>query len=306
MKKTAPIALFVYNRPEHTLRTLTSLCNNQMAPESDVYIFCDGPKVKEHEDAVGKVRDIVKNTKYVDVFKHIEIVESEVNRGLSGSIINGVTLLVEKYGRVIVLEDDLILSTSFLTYMNHGLDYYKSEDKVWSISGYTNKMSSLKKYDKEVFFSPRSTSWGWGTWDNRWKTIDWEVIDYNRFKWRFRKRLEFNQGGADLASMLDRQMNGKINSWAIRWCYNQFKQGKLSVYPSQTLINNIGQDGSGTHCKTEIVADAISVMNEWQFIPPELDANILYDIKRVKKIKKYKLFGSFILNVVFGKSYKKK
>ena len=306
MKKTVPVALFVYNRPEHTLRTLTSLCNNDMAMASDIYIFCDGPKKKEHIEAVSEVRRIVKNSDYAKAFRHIEIIESDKNRGLSASIINGVSELIDKFGAIIVLEDDLILSTKFLTYMNHALEYYKSDDRMWSVSGYTNLMPSLENYDEEVFFSPRSTSWGWGTWRDRWDTIDWEVTDYQSFKWQLKRRRSFNQGGADLSSMLDRQMNGKINSWAIRWCYNQFKQGKLSVYPTQTLVNNIGQDGSGTHCKNEIASGGISEMDDWRLIPPKLDREILKDIKQVKKIKTYKVIGNFIINVIFGELKRKK
>ena len=247
----APVVLFVYNRETHTRKTLEALKNNYLAKQSQLFVFSDGGKTEDDEEKVRKVRASVEE--YKDAFLDVQVVKADKNKGLANSVIAGVSKIIEQYGNVIVIEDDIITSPYFLTYMNQTLDYYADDKKIWSISGYTLPMKSLQKYDKDVFLSYRACSWGWGTWLDRWKLIDWDIPDYQEFKLNKDRVKLFERGGRDLPGMLESQRNGEIDSWAIRWCYWQSKYDMLTVYPRVSLVRNIGYDGTGTHGGNEEV-----------------------------------------------------
>jgi hypothetical protein len=232
----APIVLFTYKRLNTLQQTVEALKNNYLAAESDIYIYSDAAKVKEDQVAIDDVREYIKS---IDGFKTITIYESESNKGLATSIIEGVTDILHIHEKVIVLEDDLVTSPNFLNYMNQALQFYKNEAKVFSITGYSLPIHNVES-EADVYFTSRSSSWGWATWKDRWVNIDWEVKDYPQFKNNRSLRHDFNKMGSDMSQMLDRQMQGKINSWAIRWCYHQFKLGALSVHPFKSKIENIG------------------------------------------------------------------
>lgn len=240
-----PIALFVYNRLSHTVKTIQALQNNYLSDQSELYIFSDGPKSEKSIEEIGNIREYIRN---VSGFKAVHIVEQEKNLGLANSIIRGVTAIINKYGKAIVLEDDLVTSPDFLTFMNAGLNDFEGNNKIWSITGYGYPVEIPQDYNNSRYLFIRPCSWGWGTWKDRWNVIDWDVKDYETFH-KDRKRIkEFNQGGEDLFGMLKAQQNGEINSWAIRWAYAAFQQNKLSVHPCNSKIFNIGFDGSGEHC----------------------------------------------------------
>ncbi|WP_162418341.1 glycosyltransferase family 2 protein [Cyclobacterium roseum] len=241
----APICLFTYNRPKETLRTLQALKANSLAKDSRLFIFSDGPKKNSLAD-VEKVRELIED---VNGFKSVEVYLSQVNKGLSHSIIDGVSTIIEQFGKVIVLEDDLITSPNFLNFMNQALDFYSSENKIFSISGYSLDLPSLKDYPKDWYLGYRASSWGWGTWQNRWKEVDWEVKDFKKFKRNPFGQYQFMRGGSDLPWMLYKQMNGKIDSWAIRWCYNQFKNDQYTVFPSQSKVISIGFGEAASNTK---------------------------------------------------------
>lgn len=176
--KLAPITLFVYNRPDHTNKTIEALKKNKFAKESELFIFSDGPK--KQEDA-SKVKEVRKYLKTIDGFNDVFIKESEKNKGLANSIISGVTEVINKYRKVIVLEDDLITSPVFLEYMNFLLNRYEAEKKVYSVTGYNHPekiMKIPKDYKYDIYFNPRASSWSWGTWKDRWDNVDWEVKDF--------------------------------------------------------------------------------------------------------------------------------
>ena len=241
----APVALFVYNRPKHTLQTLEALQRNSFAPDTDLCIFSDAPKIDDHREAVLAVRRLISR---LDGFHSVTVVERVSNLGLARSIIGGVTQLIEEYGRVIVLEDDLATSPRFLTFMNEALDFYESDPRVGSITGYSLPVSIPRNYSRSVYLTHRHSSWGWGTYGRVWRGIDWDVSDYGRFRRDYRARRAFNVAGPDMATMLDLQMAGKIDSWSIRFDYACFKRGALSLAPVANMVMNIGFDGSGVHC----------------------------------------------------------
>lgn len=244
--KLSPIVLFVYNRPEHTRKTIDALTTNKLAEKSKIFIFSDGAKSFKDKKKVQQVRKIINN---VNGFKDISVFESDQNMGLANSIINGVTKIINEYKKVIVLEDDLITSKNFLNYMNRALNFYDNNKDIWSISGYNLPINIPDNYDYDIYLSYRASSWGWATWEDRWNIIDWKIKDYDQFINSKRKKRLFNRGGNDMTRMLKNQMNGKIDSWAIRWCYNQFKKNKFTIYPVKSKVRNIGMDGSGTHYK---------------------------------------------------------
>lgn len=243
----APVIVFAYNRLEHMRVLLQQLEENEMASETDVYIFSDGPKGTD--SSVEAVRAYLRDySRETTAFRKVEVFFAERNRGLATSVISGVNRIFEEYDRVIVLEDDLHISHMFLKYMNRALDFYRNKQEIWSISGYSFPMKTMFCYPHDVFYSYRGCSWGWATWKDRFQSVDWNVSTYDTFLKDKKIQKRFNRGGKDLTPMLIRQMNHEIDSWAVRWCYEQSRQNKYTVYPVHTLVENAGRDGSGTNC----------------------------------------------------------
>jgi hypothetical protein len=298
--KLSPIILFVYNRPDHTRKTVEALRKNELAKDSLLYVFSDGPK---REEDFLKVKEIRKYLRTIKSFRKIELFESKENKGLANSVISGVTKIINKHGRVIVLEDDLITSPNFLVYMNKLLDKYEKEKKIYSITGYNfpgKIMKIPKDYEFDVYFNPRAASWSWATWKDRWEKADWEIKDFENFKKSKKLQKKFNLGGEDMSEMLISQMEGKLDSWAIRWCYHHFKNNAFCVYPVKSYINNIGHDGSGVHCgKSENNKYNNKKLNEKidLKIPPKVELNKeLTD--NFKKIFKKNYFKKIIFKII--------
>ena len=180
--KLAPIVLFVYKRPEQTKRVIESLKENDLARYSELFIFSDGFHDMQDRESVISVRGYINKIKDSDWFSSVHVYESKTNKGLANSIISGVSKIISQYGKVIVLEDDLITSPLFLRYMNECLDYFEQDKRIWAVCGYTPELRSLKKYDRDVYLNYRASTWGWATWQDRWDDIDWDVSDYRRFR----------------------------------------------------------------------------------------------------------------------------
>lgn len=242
MQHFAPIALFVYNRPKHTERTLKFLQQNELASESRLFIFSDGPKTAADEDKVKEVRELIKKT---EGFKTVEIIESQTNMGLANSVIAGVNRLTQTYGQAIVFEDDLISSPYTLTYFNEALNRYRNEEKVMHIGAY---MYALKDENlPESFFYRAATSWGWATWARAWQHFE-PNIDTLMAQFDSKKKHAFAiENTMNFWKQMQDFKNGKNNSWAIRWYASIFLKGGLTLNPSQSLVNNIGHDGTGIH-----------------------------------------------------------
>ncbi|MFI3267766.1 MAG: glycosyltransferase [Rikenellaceae bacterium] len=246
MKTLAPIVLFAFNRLEPLKHTIASLLSNKEAQNSSLYVFVDGAREHKHgeKEKVQAVQDFVKT---IDGFGCVEYEFSQTNKGLASSIIDGVGKVLRKHTKVIVLEDDLVFSYNFLSYMNGALDYYEDKPKLFSICGYTNKVTPPRNYGYSSYFCTRSSSWGWATWSDRWNSVDWKLEDWDEC---VKYRRQFNKwGGSDCFGMLEAVKQGKTSSWAIRFCYAQFLQDKLSLFPIKSLVKNDGFDGDGTNCK---------------------------------------------------------
>lgn len=237
----APILLFTYNRPDHTRQTLNALLENKLCEESELFVFSDGFKGEEDKSEVMEVRRIIYNIKG---FKKIHIIEHSVNRGLAKSIIDGVSQVIEARGKVIVLEDDLITTPYFLTFMNEALHLFEKEERVGHVHGYCYPLPELP----DAFLIKWTGSWGWGTWERAWKLFnpDGQALLSEIERRGLAKQFDFN-GRYPYTRMLRRQVKGENNSWAIRWNASLFLNDVLSVNAGKSLVRNIGFDGSGTH-----------------------------------------------------------
>jgi hypothetical protein len=241
----APIALFAYNRPDHVKRTVEALQRNTSAGSSDLHVFSDAARNPAAEEGVALVRDYIRG---IDGFRTVEIVERDQNLGLARSIIDGVTRLCNARGRVIVVEDDLLTSPHFLDFMNDGLDFYEKDERVISIHGYSYPVSGDLP---DTFFLRGADCWGWATWKRGWDLFeaDGRILLEQLATSRLTNRFDFD-GAYPYTRMLSDQIAGRNDSWAIRWNASAFLKDKLTLYPGRTLVLNIGNDGSGTHCST--------------------------------------------------------
>lgn len=238
----APIALFVYKRPAHLRSVIDSLLSNTLACMSDLYIFSDYPKRLEDSAAVAEVRNFIGS---ITGFKSVKVIERKVNYGLAKSIISGVSELLLTHEKIIVLEDDLICSRYFLDYMNGALRIYQDDERVISINAY---LPPLRDSVPETFFLLGTDCWGWATWRRGWAYFERDGSLLLR-RLKERKLLhQFNLNGAfPFSKMLEDQVSGLNDSWAIRWHAAGFLAKKLTLYPCASLVNNIGNDGTGTH-----------------------------------------------------------
>ena len=246
----APIVLFVYDRPAHTRRTLEALAANARARESELFVYADGPKegaTAEELEKIRETRDVVRSGEWC---KNVTLVEAEKNKGLATSIVSGVTEIVNRFGQVIVLEDDLVVGKHFLKFMNDALERYRDEKRVFHVCGYR---FPVKRADaKKAYFYPVMDCWGWATWADRWSCFK---KDPSFCKKTFTEEMirSFNMDGADPDKwgQIEANLSGKLDTWAIFWGASIFLQHGLCLAPCRSLVQNIGSDDSGEHAQSE-------------------------------------------------------
>jgi len=256
----APVALFVYNRPWHTRQTVEALLANTESSDTALYVFSDAPKNAEATELVAEVRAFIRG---ITGFKSVCLIERESNFGLAKSIIDGVTRVCDEHGRVVVMEDDLVTSPYFLRFMNEGLEKYSDDSRVISIHGYNYPVEHSLP---ETFFLRGADCWGWATWSRGWKLFepDGEKLLDELKRRNLMREFDF-EDSYPYVKMLQHQIAGKNNSWAIRWYASAFLLDKLTLYPGKSLVHNIGVDGSGSHCSAtsdyfvELVQSPISI-----------------------------------------------
>ncbi len=241
-----PVAFFAYNRPEHTARALDALAVCYRQDDFEFFFFSDGPLNAEAQAGVEKVREVLaQNARRFSA----QVIERESNFGLAKSIVDGVSRLCESHDRVVVLEDDLMVSPDFLHYMASSLDHYQNHPEVMQVGAYT--IAPPKNPNTDAFLLPVTTTWGWGTWARSWKHFSWTPEGWpairNDAQWL--SRFELN-GAGSYVSMLEDRLAGRNNSWGILWWYAVSRSGGEVVYPVRTLVSNEGFDGSGVHCGT--------------------------------------------------------
>lgn len=245
-ESAAPIALFAYRRPEHLERTLAALAANHGARLHDLVIHCDGPKRAEHTASIEATRAVARQLASSGHFHSVRVVERADNLGLARSIITGVSDLVRRHDQVIVVEDDLVTTPHFLSYMRDGLATYAAMPEVASIHGFAHDLGPDMP---ETFFLRGADCWGWATWRRAWDHFE---ADGSRLLAQLEARrltCDFDLGGAmPFTSMLRDQIAGRNDSWAIRWHASAFLAGLHTLHPGRSLVLNIGQDDSGEHC----------------------------------------------------------
>jgi putative methyltransferase (TIGR04325 family) len=247
----APIALFVYSRLDHTRRTVESVLTNPEAADTDLIIFSDSAKTADKEKSVADVRAYLGE---ISGFRSVAIHERPNNFGLAKSITSGVTQVLNECDSVVVLEDDMVVSPYFLRYMNDGLKKYAEDEKVASIHGYVYPVAEPLP---ETFFLRGADCWGWATWRRAWKLFnpDGRFLLGELERQNLIKAFDFNSAYG-FSQMLQGQLVGKNDSWAVRWHASAFLANKLTLYPGRSLVHNIGNDSSGTHCGTTSALDA--------------------------------------------------
>ena len=284
----APIVLFVYNRPDHTKQTVEALQKNELAIGSELFIYSDAAKNENAEQKVNEVRQYIKD---INGFKRVTIIEREKNWGLANSIIDGVTKIVNEYGKIIVLEDDLVTSPYFLKFMNEALEFYKDKDKVWHISGWNYPIETDGLDD--VFLWRLMNCWGWATWADRWKYYEKDVDKtIKEFSKNDIKRFNID-GQEDFFGQVIGNYEKKINTWAIFWYATIFKQNGLCLNPTQTFVKNIGHDGSGVHCGESCSFDSSLSMNEKVNFDTKIEENNVA-LNRIQKFYKFQKKSFFV------------
>lgn len=274
----APIALFVFRRPEHTRRALDALARNGAFDHSPLHVFCDAARSPADAAAVERTRQVVRDFPHPD--KHV--VEAPRNRGLANSIVDGVTALCAEHGRVIVIEDDLLVSPHFLDYMNRALDRHADDERVMQVSGH---MFPIAPPDADAVLLPMTTSWGWATWQRAWQRFDRGAAGVAGLRGSAWARYRFDLDGSfPYFAMLRRQLAGRSDSWAILWYLTVFAAAGRVLFPRQSLVENIGFDGSGTHCDERGAAAA----SPWSAAPLDVDApSRRADAQALARIKRH-------------------
>ena len=242
----APVVVFAYNRADKLEQCIQSLEACVGASETTLYIICDGPK-ENSASKVEEVRRYVESYTPSSVFQKVIVEKKDKNVGLAGSVIDGVSRVLDKHGKVIVVEDDLIVKPRFLLYMNGALDYYEKRPEYGSISAFTYPLKELKDYREDVYATPKAECWGWATWKDRWNDALWADTDFQTYLNDRKTRVSFESLEAGLDRLMVLQYYDRISSWAVRWIYYLYCNNRLTVYPRNSLVTNEGFDGSGTH-----------------------------------------------------------
>jgi hypothetical protein len=290
MKKNtpAPIALFAYNRLDHLKITINNLKKNYLANSSELIIFSDGPK---NQSDIKKIIHIREYLKKIKGFKKIYIKERKTNYGLSKNIIDGVSEILKKFKKIIVIEDDLVVNRYFLKYMNRGLTLYQRNKNVASIHGYVYPIKNINnKIQSNTFFIKGADCWGWATWKRAWIQFDGNGKKLLRKLINKKKIKEFNfNNNYDYFKMLLDQVNNKNDSWAIRWYASCFLKNMYTLYPVKTFVKNIGLDNTGQNSKFDLLNLGNKGFSKTHY-----------------NIKKEKVFESQIARKMFEDFFKKK
>ncbi|MBS0176752.1 MAG: glycosyltransferase family 2 protein [Nitrospira sp.] len=279
--KLAPVVVFAYNRPLHLQRTLDALAACRLAKRTEVHVFADGPRKPAAAEAVAEVRHVLELEARAGRFLALHVHASDVNLGLANSIIRGVGQVLATSDRVIVLEDDLLVTADFLEFMNDCLEYYKDNASIGAVTGFCPLEALPRGYAEDVFVVCRNSSQGWGTWGRVWQDVDWSASGIEKLNHDWALRRAFNQEGNDRYDRLRRQLAGHIDSWSIRFGLSLFLRGLGTVYPAVNRIANIGYDGSGIHSGTGTPKNERIAESPYTLHPVQVDPNIQRAFHRV-------------------------
>lgn len=241
----APIGLTVYSRLDHLRQTVAALQENTLASQSSLYIFSDGPRPGD-EAAVDAVRQFIRS---IDGFANVEIIERQENSRIANNR-GGQRDLLDKFGEMIWMAEDIVTAPGFLAYMNAALDHYRDNGRIVSVSGYAPVIAMPPDYTQDIFFMRRFSAWGFGIWKDRYdragRAIDRDDYLRNIRNGDFYRKLV--SAGEDIPAMINREVSGSIDALDVRIMYQQAVHDWYTVYPRRSLVQNIGHDGSGLHC----------------------------------------------------------
>lgn len=289
----APIAVIAFNRPDLLKATLDSLAHNPLAENSDLFIFIDGAR-ENRPGEKEKVQQVKTVAEAATGFNSVTVKASEQNKGLAKSIIGAASELINQFGKVIVVEDDLYLSPSFLTFMNTMLEAYRNDSRIMQVTGYSAKIRHPERFHCDYYLTRRAHSWSWGTWKDRWETVDWEVKDFDELAASKEKQKAFCEYGSDLYGMLKGWKMGKNDSWFIRFCYSMYKQGCFTIAPIRSLVRNDGFGVEATNCKSynRYVVDFYSSYKEEWDLSKHIEWNKTLDKESVRYWSvPYRIYG---------------
>jgi hypothetical protein len=298
----APVVLFVYNRPLHTKKVLNALSLNALAKETNLFIFCDGPKSNANSTHITSINNVIKIIKNENRFKSVNITIRNENLGLSKSIINGVSEIISIYGNIIVLEDDIVPEIGFLNYMNTALNIYKDNSNVGCIHAW-NYSINTKNFTDSTFFLLGGDCWGWATWERSWNLFNNDgTFLFNQIREHNLEYIFERRGTHNFLKMLDDQIKGYNDSWAIRWHASLVLNNKYCLFPIMPIVRNIGLDNSGVHCETEIIEQNVNksvLIDQIQVTESEIF------FKEYKKYLIYKKISIKYISLYINKIYKK-
>ena len=290
MNKLAPIVLFVYNRPNHALRLLESLAKCKLSDQSELFIFADGPEDDAPETDIEKIKEVRSLIRSRQWCMKVHIHESENNLGLADSIIHGVTQIIQQFGKIIVIEDDLILSPGFLEYLNEALKIYDEDERVMHISAY---MYPIKKNLPATFFLNTTSCWGWATWSRAWKYFNPSAEELLKQLNQSGRLNEYTfESSAPFYDHLQWNVNGQLKTWAIKWYTSVFLQNGFCLHPFPSLVRNSGNDGSGTH-------GSVPVFNNQEIVNSIIPKKIPVEENMIarKEIKKFYRDNTYPKNI---------
>lgn len=282
MRNHTPVALFVYNRLDHARETLMGLRRCELSSETPVYVFSDGAKNEAGAERVRAVRQMLAEVGRDHGFGSFTVIEAPENRGLVKSIISGVTEVMAKHGRAIVLEDDLIASADCLRFMNDCLDFYDADKSIGQVAAFSPPIKLPADYRHDVYRISRTCSWGWATWTDRWEKVDWSAGQFDFFMQDRAIQKRFVEAGTDRFSRLVRQVKSDAKSWSVLFGFSQFMEGLSSIYPVHGRIRNIGTDGSGVHLpSTRYDGNFYPEGAPYHLTNPDIDPRIVSQVGRL-------------------------
>lgn len=265
-----PVLLIAFNRPEPFERVLTNLVAAHGVTERDVFVYVDGPRNDDDKVRCDRVADVVE--RFRAQLPRLAIVRRDRNLGCRVNVVKAITEVLETHGRVIVVEDDVLVSHTFLDYMDAALELYHGDPRIWSVNAWRNRFVHVPaSYGRDVYLTPRMTCWGWGTWKDRWEGVDFDLADWPTLGNTPAMRTRLDAAGVDLQRMLQLQYDGQLNTWDVQCCYHVVKNGLFCVEPRLPLTKNIGSGVDPTHCIDE---DTVVSHAAYYDFRPQLVANL--------------------------------
>ena len=262
----APIVMISYNRPDFVRLSMNNVALANNSANHDIFMFVDGPRNDGDKVKQDEIFEIVES--YQKQLPKLTIIRRERNYGCRGNIVDAISTIITRYGKAIIIEDDILISRTFLDYMDIALDFYKNDKSIWSINAYQSPNLKIPKdYPHDVYLDPVNMCWGWGTWEDRWNQVDFDLRDWKTDRENPDIISKLNRTGRHFINMIDAQAEGRLKTWDVQCLYHVVKNGLMSIEPRYQLSKNIGYSvtAGGEHNKTDL--PLISRQKYYNFCP---------------------------------------